>query len=206
MLRQKGSVRLCGFRARSGLLALAMGMGMSSVLPAVASGQASVVFADGADALDISNAPGAVLEISNNHVILNYTTDPKTTILGYLSSGTLDLAYTEYGDITLSGLVNANDFHILSSDFGQAASGGWEDGDFPYAGTINAEDFHLLTENFGETDTAEDVAIPAADWAAIDDFAAANGLTASSNVPEPASVGLLTITSAALLRRRRFSK
>jgi hypothetical protein len=144
-------------------------MGMSSLLPAVASGQASVSFADGADALDISN----------------------------------DVDYLQYGDITLSGLVNATDFHILSNDFGRVTSG--EAGDFTYGGTVNAEAFHLLAENFGGTDTAETVTMPAADWAAIDDFAAANGLTSSSNVPEPASVGLLTITSAALLRRRRFS-
>jgi autotransporter-associated beta strand protein len=121
-----------------------------------------------------------------------------------LSSGQIEVAYVQYGDITLSGLVNANDFHILTTNFGHVVTGGWEDGDFTYSGTVNANDFHLLTENFGKTESGEDVSMSASDWAAVDSFAAANGLTVSS-VPEPATLGLFGIVAAGVLARRRRS-
>jgi hypothetical protein len=125
-----------------------------------------------------------------------------------LPSGEIEIAYAQYGDITLSGLVNANDFHILSQNFGKIVTGGWEDGDFLYSGIVNAEDFHLLTENFGQTENGEALSLPASDWAAIDAFAAANGLTVtSSSVPEPQTLGIVVGAGMAMLarRRRRFA-
>jgi uncharacterized repeat protein (TIGR03803 family) len=146
-------------------------------------------------ALTISS--GGVLDITNNALTINYAngTDPNSTILSYLSSGSndgawngngiisstaagnsnygvgyadgadgvemnltsglIEVAYVQYGDITLSGLVNANDFHILSTNFAKIVTDGWEDGDFAYGGTVNAEDFHLLASNFGQTQTGE---------------------------------------------------
>jgi hypothetical protein len=118
-----------------------------------------------------------------------------------LTSGEIEVAYAQYGDITLSGLVNANDFHILTSNFGKIVTAGWEDGDFTYSGTVNANDFHLLTQNFGKTESGEDIATPS-EWAAIDSFAAANGLTVSS-VPEPATIGMVALAGFGLLQRRR---
>jgi autotransporter-associated beta strand protein len=118
-----------------------------------------------------------------------------------LTSGQIEIAYAQYGDITLQGEVNANDFHILAGNFGYPTSAGWEAGDFLYQGTVNAEDFHLLTENFGLTETGEDISMPSSDYAAIDAFAVANGLTVSGNVPEP--TGLVSLTAIGLLARRR---
>jgi autotransporter-associated beta strand protein len=210
-----------------------------------ASGTVQLATNTGGETLSsLSITSGGVLDITNNHVILSYTTDPNTTILGYLStgsnggawngpgiisstaasnssygvgyadgadgidtsltSGEIEVAYVQYGDITLSGLVNANDFHILTTNFGHVVTGGWEDGDFTYTGTVNANDFHLLTGNFGKTESGEDLSMPASDWAAIDAFAAANGLSVSS-VPEPATASLTAVMCAALLARRRRS-
>jgi hypothetical protein len=46
--------------------------------------------------------------------------------------------------------------------------------------------------------------MPAADYAALDAFAAANGLSLpTSSVPEPASLGLLAMGAGMLLRRGR---
>jgi autotransporter-associated beta strand protein len=118
-----------------------------------------------------------------------------------LTSGQIEIAYAQYGDITLQGEVNANDFHILASNFGSPTSAGWEAGDFLYQGIVNAEDFHLLTENFGLTETGEDISMPPSDYAAISAFAVANGLTVSVNVPEP--TGLISLTAIGLLARRR---
>jgi autotransporter-associated beta strand protein len=184
-------------------------------------------------------ASGGVVDIANNNIYIDYgsNTDPKATILGYLSSGAngglwngtgiisstaaanpgygvafadgadgvdpnltsgeIEVAYAQYGDITLQGLVNANDFHILASNFGLVVTGGWEDGDFLYTGTVNAEDFSLLTGNFSLTETGED----SSDLAAMNAFASANGLE-PVNVPEPVSLALLCGASALGLRRR----
>jgi hypothetical protein len=76
-------------------------------------------------------------------------------------SGELEIAYAQYGDITLQGLVNAADFHVLASNFGQIVTNGWEDGDFLYQGVVNALDFHLLSGNFGQTEIGEDASVPA---------------------------------------------
>lgn len=116
-----------------------------------------------------------------------------------LTSGELVVAYVQYGDITLQGLVDAEDFTILASNFSHIVTGGWEDGDFLYQGVVNAEDFHLLSENFGLTETGEDIATPA-EWAAVNAFATANGL-AVGNVPEPS--GMLGLATLGLLARRR---
>jgi hypothetical protein len=118
-----------------------------------------------------------------------------------LTSGELEIAYALYGDITLQGVVNGEDFHILASNFGQVVTNGWEDGDFTYSGEVNAQDFSLLAANFGLTADGEDPAIPQSDWAALEAFAAANGLTL--NVPEPATGAIALAAGVTLCQRRR---
>jgi autotransporter-associated beta strand protein len=149
------------------------------------------------------NGPGIISSTAaaNSNYGVGYA-DGADGIDTNLTSGEIEVAYVQYGDITLSGLVNANDFHILTTNFGHVVTGGWEDGDFTYTGTVNANDFHLLTGNFGKTESGEDLSMPASDWAALDAFAAANGLSVSS-VPEPATASLTAVMCAALLARRR---
>jgi autotransporter-associated beta strand protein len=190
--------------------------------------------------LSIANTTGGTLDITNNHFIINYgSSDPKATILQYLStgsnggawngtgivssaansnygvafadgadgvdtnltSGQIEVAYALYGDITLQGLVDSQDFHILATNFGRIVTGGWEDGDFYYSGTVNAQDFQLLADNFGKIAMGADVSIQASDWSALDAFAAANGL--SVEVPEPAAGAVLVLGIAGALRGRR---
>jgi hypothetical protein len=79
-----------------------------------------------------------------------------------LTSGEIEVAYAQYGDITLSGLVNAQDFSDLTAHFGKTTSNGWEVGDFYYTGQVNGADFSLLTANFGKTGSGEDVSTPPA--------------------------------------------
>ncbi len=118
-----------------------------------------------------------------------------------LSSGQIEVKYTLLGDANLDGLVTGDDFTILVGNLGKAVSG-WDKGDFLYTGLVTGDDFTALVGNLGKSATGADVVLPAADYAAIDAFAAANNLTLPS-VPEPASASLLIVAGMGILARRR---
>jgi hypothetical protein len=119
-----------------------------------------------------------------------------------LSSGTIEVAYTLLGDANLDYAVNGVDFGILAANFNKGITG-WDKGDFNYDNAVNGVDFGVLAANFNKG--ASGVAgASAADWAALDAFAAANGLLA--DVPEPASVGVAVLGVAGVLARRRRSR
>ncbi len=183
----------------------------------------------------------AKLDITNNHIIINYSgSDPIATIVGYLRSGyvggkwngpgidssaaaagggrygvgyadgsdgvviglapgQIEVAYALYGDANLNGVVDGDDFTIVTDNLGRAVNG-WDRGDFNYDGVVSGDDFTLLVENLGKAADGADVTIPAADYAAIYAFAAANGLMA--DVPEPGAA-VLMIAGFSILHHRR---
>jgi autotransporter-associated beta strand protein len=116
-----------------------------------------------------------------------------------LSSGQIEIMYTLLGDANLDGKVNGADFAILATNFNKAVTGssGWDQGDFNYDGKINGADFASLAGNFNKG------ASGAADVTAIDAFAQANGLSLTTSVPEPTTLGVMALAGAGLLRRRR---
>jgi hypothetical protein len=121
-----------------------------------------------------------------------------------VSANQIEVAYTLEGDANLDGKVDITDFNIFAPNFGLPTTLGWEAGDFDYGGVVDIGDFNLFAGNFGLTDNGTDVSMPAADYAALDAFAAANGLSLpTSSVPEPASLGLLAMGAGMLLRRGR---
>jgi hypothetical protein len=82
----------------------------------------------------------------------------------------------------------------LAANFNKGVTG-WDQGDFDYNNIVNGSDFADLAANFNKG------ASGAASVAALDAFAAANGLLA--DVPEPSSATLIGVASAAFFLRRR---
>jgi autotransporter-associated beta strand protein len=135
----------------------------------------------------------------NTHYGVGYADSADPNDPAGLAPGTLEVEYTLNGDANLDGVVNGTDFGILAANFGQQVSA-WDEGDFNYDGVVNGSDFGALAANFGQQANGADVVLPASDWAALDAFAAANGLMA--DVPEPTTLGLLGLGVLGLLRRR----
>jgi autotransporter-associated beta strand protein len=129
----------------------------------------------------------------------------KTGAVTNLTSGEIELKYTLVGDANLDGTVNGSDFSILAANFGLGVTN-WDQGNFLYSSSVNGSDFSALAANFGQGDSG--AAVTPADIAALDSFAAANGLPAPTiaAVPEPASLGLLALGATSLLARRRRSE
>jgi autotransporter-associated beta strand protein len=260
MALSAGTVLLSGSNSYSGGTTVTGGtllIGTAAALPANSKANISgglLQLAPGATGGTLSSvtiSANGVLDITNNHIFINYGSgsDPLGTIYGYLqsgfnnggwngtgiissaaqvmtnglkygvgfadgndgtqavaglSSGQIELKYTLLGDANLDGGVNGSDFSILAANFGLGVTN-WDQGNFFYASSVNGSDFSALAANFGQGDSgADDLATPA-DVAALDAFAAANGLPLPviGAVPEPATVGLLLLSGAALSTRRR---
>jgi autotransporter-associated beta strand protein len=130
---------------------------------------------------------------------LGYADGANGVVAGLLT-GQIEIKYTRYGDANLDGVVNGDDFTILVENLGKSVNG-WDKGDFNYDGVVSGDDFTLLVGNIGKAANGADIVLPAGDLAAIDAFAAANGLMA--DVPEPGSVWLIAIVGVGILGRRR---
>jgi autotransporter-associated beta strand protein len=121
-------------------------------------------------------------------------------VVAGLSSGQIEVKYTLLGDANLDGLVNGDDFTILAGNLGKSAAA-WDKGDFNYDGVVSGDDFTDLIGNLGKQASGGDVILPASDYAAIDAFAAANGLMA--DVPEPGPGTVLVFAGLGVLMCRR---
>jgi hypothetical protein len=85
------------------------------------------------------------------------------------------------GDTDRNGTVNLSDLGTLAGKFGTTTGAIWADGDFDSNGNVNLSDLGALAGNFGLSTTPP----------------------AFGAVPEPASVGLLTLGGFALMALRR---
>ncbi|HEY1922362.1 MAG TPA: autotransporter-associated beta strand repeat-containing protein, partial [Tepidisphaeraceae bacterium] len=136
---------------------------------------------------------------ANSQFALGYADGADGVVTG-LSSGQVEVKYTLYGDANLDGVVSGVDFTILVGNLGKSVNA-WDKGDFNYDGVVSGTDFTALVGNLGKSASGADITLPASDLAAIDAFAAANGLLAS--VPEPTTASILAFGAVGLLARRR---
>ena len=127
-----------------------------------------------------SSAANALFVSGNKHYGLGYADgadmNGSSPLVVGLGAGNIEVKYTLYGDANLDGVVNGTDFGILAAHFGDQVTA-WDEGDFNYDGVVNGTDFGALAANFGQQANGTAVELPAADYAALDAFAAANGLT-----------------------------
>jgi hypothetical protein len=119
-----------------------------------------------------------------------------------LAAGQIEVAYDLLGDVYLDGTVNGADLAVVAANFNQSFTA-WDQGDFQYDGIVNGPDLAALAANLNQGDSG---AASAGDVAALDAFAAANGLSLpTSSVPEPACTGMMAIAGLGMLQRRRRS-
>jgi len=90
-----------------------------------------------------------------------------------------DILGTQYGDANLNGIVDFDDFTLMASSFGQAAS--WQNGDFDGNGMNNLADFGLLNYNYGKNHAV---------------------LTPGASTPEPSTSLLIALLAPVMLRRK----
>ncbi len=150
------------------------------------------------------NGPGIISSAAYGYKYgLGYADGADGVVPG-LSSGQIEVKYTLYGDANLDGVVNGSDFSILAANFGTGVTN-WDQGNFLFTSSVNGADFSALAGNFGQGANGADASVSASDLAALDAFAAANGISLA-NVPEPASTSLVIAGLAAGLAKRHRTR
>ena len=98
---------------------------------------------------------------------------------------TIDVAALIPGDADGDGDVDGDDFNAWGGNFPTASGATLAQGDFDFDGDVDGDDFNVWGGNFPYPAPAPGIA------------------SAVSDVPEPASIGLIGLGGLALLRRRR---
>jgi hypothetical protein len=124
--------------------------------------------------------------------------------LGNFSGVTVDVSsilikYTYLGDTNVDGKVDISDLYNLANNYNPkhigSANSIWQKGDFNYDGWVDLTDLTKLATNW-QAGVGNSLGAP------LGQVLASLGLP-NVNVPEPASVGLMTLGVTGLMARRR---
>ncbi len=107
--------------------------------------------------------------------------------VGFEDSSSIRIRVARYGDASLDGVVNLDDFNRLAANFGSSGKL-WFHGDFNYDTLVNLADFNLLASNFGLS--ASPNGPTPQDWSNL-----------ASVVPEPGFALPSVLVLAGMLRR-----
>ena len=68
-----------------------------------------------------------------------------------VAAGDMVIKYTYYGDATLDGKVDIDDYGLIDYFSGTSSGATWLEGDFTYDGAVNIDDYSLIdyTNGFG---------------------------------------------------------
>ena len=135
----------------------------------------------------IQNNQGGTAIYNSSHQFLS-TTPGASDIL---------LAYTYYGDTNLDGKVDGSDYSRIDAAYladktNPAAMTGWFNGDFNYDGVVNGSDYTLIDNAYNRQGAV-----------LTGELASTTAQVGSSAVPEPTSMIMVALSTAALLGRRR---
>ena len=104
--------------------------------------------------------------------------------------------FTYYGDTNLDGKVDGSDYSRIDNGY-LTHTTGWYNGDFNYDGVVNGSDYTLIDNAFNSqgTQLTSQIADPTASITAQ--------LAGTSTVPEPATLGMISLAALSFLGRRR---
>jgi hypothetical protein len=152
------------------------GAGITSSLAAANPSEFAVGYADGGNAIDRANTG--------------------------VAAGTVEIKYTVAGDANLSGGVDLSDLVIVASDFGDSGAD-WAEGDVNYDGNVDLSDLVIVASNFGASLSSVNATGFSASFASEWQLALSEVKGADVAVPEPASLGALSLLGLSALHRRR---